>query len=939
MMSAGSRSIYLSSVAVLLLCGAPGIDAAVAGSAARTAQAGSKATKAEAAEPSQSFPVVEIPHARFVLPNGLTVLVIEDHRTPTVAVQVWHHVGSANETPGRTGFAHLFEHLVFNGSEHMNTDWFKPLNEIGATGMNGTTSLDRTNYFQTVPTAGLDRTLWLEADRMGHLLPAVDQAKLDEQRGVVQNEKRQRSNTPTGDVPERIAKMTYPEGHPYSWQTIGSMEDLNAASLTDVAEFYNKWYGAANTVLVLAGDITLEQAKAKAEHFFGWIPSGPPLNRAKQWPAKMIGEKRDVMDLRTSNASVLMVWNAPGWADKDARLLSLAAEALGGSQDSPLTKRLIRDEKLASDARVSIEISELGSQFVIDVTVRPGVDPAKIEAVINEELATLLSRGPSVEDLNRIKFDRYASLVKSTEATDRRGQILAENELYAGSADFYRTSQQWNQSATPESIAAAARRWLSDGRYVLNARPVPDYKVAANDPTLGQIPPIGKPASFQLPALKSATLSNGMKVELAEFHQTPTVSFSLMFDAGIAPDRTASAPGLGAIAVRETLNGTKTRSALDIGKLQRDLGTRISWSTGLEMTRVSMTALKLRVDQSLALLSDVLMNPIFPESEWKRVRDNGIDDIREQLKAPAGKTYYSLPKIMYGAEHPYAAKATPESLMKLTTADFKEFYSRWIRPDNATLLIVGDTTLADIIPQLENSLGRWRAPQQPLPVKPPLPAPQKIKGPRVVLVDQPGATSTIIQVVQGGPVRSDPDFDTKDLFAQILGGNFLSRLNMNLREEKHWSYGATAKIGEQALVGQFAAGSAVQVDKTAAAMKEIDRELRDVIGRRPPTAAEVAMARNSMLLGLPAQLGTNSNTMTLYAQQNEFGLTDDYWNNYSSNVSAITPERVSAAAKSLIKPSEWAWFVVGDLSKIEADIRALNLGPVEVVDAMGNPIR
>src|SRR5262245_62167366 len=342
------------------------------------------AASARAADPpagaAPDLGVPDIPFTKKVLANGLTVIVHEDHKAPVVGVNVWYHVGSKNERPGRTGFAHLFEHLMFNGSEHANSDWFKFVADFGATGVNGTTNNDRTNYFQTVPTGALDRTLWLESDRMGHLLAALDQAKLDEQRGVVQNEKRQGENRPYS-TSERISPaLSYPPGHPYSWQVIGSMEDLNAASLEDVREWFRGYYGAANAVIVLCGDVVAADAIAKVEKYFGDVPSGPPVTRPEGWVAKRTGTQPVCAEARVPLPRVDKVWNTPGWAARDSHLLELAASVLARGEGSRLYERLVRKEGIAAEVAAIQDDNEIAGQFWVSATAAPGVKVAKVEA-------------------------------------------------------------------------------------------------------------------------------------------------------------------------------------------------------------------------------------------------------------------------------------------------------------------------------------------------------------------------------------------------------------------------------------------------------------------------------------------------------------------------------------------------------------------------------
>lgn len=886
----------------------------------------------------ETLPVVEISHEKIVMPNGLTLIVHEDHSTPVVSVGIWYHVGSANETEGRSGFAHLFEHLMFNGSENANTDWFAAMNEVGATGMNGTTGNDRTNYFQTVPTGALDRVLWLESDRMGHLLGAVDEAKLDEQRRVVQNEKRQRANTPLGEAPEMVAAATYPEGHPYSWTPIGSMEDLDAASVEDVQTFFKRWYGPSNAVLVLSGDVTAEQAREKVEQYFGDIPSGPPLTRSREQIAKMTGESRGELEAAVANAIVMKVWNAPGWASDDAQLLELAARALSGGPTSRLQKRLVRELQLASEVSVNMQKLELGSQFVVQATVRPGVELSDLEAALDTEMAGFLAEGPSAEELERIKFDYYSSSVRAMVSTMSKASTLAEGELYVGSPDFYRHRLETIYAASPVAVRDMARQWLSDGVYVLEVSPQPTYTASATGADRTTPPAVGAPAAFALPPLQHATLSNGLRIALAERHDVPTVDLSMIFDIGSLPDRDPASVGL-STAMALATTGTTSLSELEIAARRQALGASIGWQTNSEYSRFGLGALKLKLEDSLDLYADILKNPTFPEAEWDRLRAIYAASYEDNKRSPAGKVGMVSPALNYGADHPYAQQFTPEIASRLTTDDFRRFYDQWIRPDLATLFIVGDTTMEEITPLLEARLSDWRAPAGPAPVKPPLPAVQPRAGVRVVLIDQPGAESSLVLAGQAGPLRSDPDYEVFDLVNTLVGGSFTSRLNMNLREDKGWSYGARSELDAGRFLGRVSVGAAVQTDKTAEAMREIDREIRELGTTRRPTGQEILEARNDMLLGMPARLQGSGGVLGLYRTAYEHNLPDDYWNAYVPRIQALTPSQIESAAARLYDPSTLTWIVVGDLGEIEADVRALGLGAVEVVDVEGHRIR
>ena len=536
------------------------------------------------AQKSGSYPDIDIPYQKHVLPNGLTLLIHEDHKAPIVAGNVWYHVGSKDERPGRTGFAHLFEHLMFNGSEHYNDDFFRAMEPVGATKMNGTTWYDRTNYFENVPTSALDMTLWLESDRMGHLTGAIDQKKLDEQRGVVQNEKRQGESQPYGKVDEIIAANTYPAGHPYSWTTIGSMEDLNAASVDDVKDWFKTYYGAANATLVIAGDVDPADVLKKVTLYFGDIPSGPVVKHQKAWIAKMTGEHRAVLQDRVPLARLYKTWNVPGITTRDFTLLDIGSDVLTGGKNSRLYKRLVYTDQIATDVSASMGPFEIGSQFQITATAKPGVELSRIEAAINEELARFLKDGPTDEELGRIKTSNYAALVRGVERIDGSGgksYILAQGQVYADDPEQYKRVQKWIRKATAADVRNTARQWLSDGVFALEVHPFPEYSTAKTGADRSKMPVPGTAPALELPPLTRDTLSNGLKIVLAERHNVPVVQMNLIVDAGYAADSLAK-PGTAKLALGMIDEGTKSLDSLQISKRAQELGLDDAFLTGFE---------------------------------------------------------------------------------------------------------------------------------------------------------------------------------------------------------------------------------------------------------------------------------------------------------------------------------------------------------------------
>ena len=533
---------------------------------------------------------VDIPFHKFFLDNGLTVIVHEDHKAPIVAINVWYHVGSKNEKPGKTGFAHLFEHLMFGGSEHSKGRYIDTMEKIGATDLNGTTNNDRTNYFENVPTSAVDLTLWMESDRMGFLLGALDQKTLDLQRGVVQNEKRQGENQPYAVSRQLITQNTYPAGHPYSWTVIGDMADLGAASMDDVKEWFKTYYGPSNVTIVLAGDIDLKTAKEKVEKYFGNIPAGPPVAHQEVWVAKMTGTHRQIVQDRVPQARIYKVWNIPQYGSADADYLDMVSDVLSLGKTSRLYKRLVYDDQIATDAGAFVSLNEIGGQFRVQATAQPGQGLAQVEKELDEELARFLKEGPTAEELARVKAQHEASFVRGIERIGGFGgksDRLAQSQVFEGSPDAYKVSLKRVQDATAEDLKAVASRWLSDGVYVLEVRPFPDYKAAATGADRSKAPEVGAPPDLKLPKLQHATLSNGLKVILAERHEVPLVEFWLNVDAGYAADQFAS-PGTASMTMALLTGGTKTRTALQISDEEALLGAQLAARSNMDVSTVEL---------------------------------------------------------------------------------------------------------------------------------------------------------------------------------------------------------------------------------------------------------------------------------------------------------------------------------------------------------------
>jgi zinc protease len=899
------------------------------------------AHKVSAAAASIDIPIPDIKYTKFVLANGLTVLVHEDHKAPIVAVNTWYHVGSKNEKQGKTGFAHLFEHLMFSGSDDFNHTYINAMEKIGATNLNGTTNNDRTNYFENVPTSMLDYVLFAESDRMGHLLGVLDQKKLDLQRGVVQNEKRQGENQPYGVTEQLLTENTYPVGHPYSWTVIGSMTDLDAASLSDVQEWFKTYYGPNNVTVVIAGDITPEVAREKVEKYYGEIPPGPPIAKQEVWIAKRSGTHRGWVQDRVPQARLYRVWNVPEFGSPEEAQLDLVEQVLGRGKTSRLYKRLVYKDQIATSATATNDTNEIGGQFDLTLTANPNEDLSKVETAADEELQNFLKNGPTAAELQLAKtqiLGSYARIVERIGGFGGKSDLIAKCQSFKGNPDCWKDYLKWVKAATPASVKKAANDWLSDGDYVLEVHPYPTTFKTDAKLDRSKEPAPGDPVSLKLPSLQKATLSNGLKVVLAERHSAPVVNFTLMVDSGYSADP-ADATGTVSFEQRMLEEGTPTRDSLKIGEELESLSANFNAGAGLDYSVVSLNTLKSTMDPSLEIYADLILHPAFPEKEFLRLQKERIAGIQREKVAPQAMALRVVPTLLYGAGHPYAVPftgtGTEASVSKMTREDLVKFHETWFKPNNATLLVVGDTSLTELKPKLEKLLASWKPGDVPQRTVPHVAEPAKDV---VYLIDRPGSGQSVIFGAQLAPPQNDPDALALQLVNDIFGGKFSSRINMNLREDKHWSYGVRSVLPAAKGQRPYISISAVQTDKTKESMVELVKEYNNIVGSKPITEEELRDEQTNATLALPGSFETVQQLSGAYSNILQYGLPEDYYNTFTQKALALTPDSANEIAKKYILPDHLIWVVVGDMSKVESGVRELNLGEVHKIDADGNPV-
>ncbi|HEX6992692.1 MAG TPA: pitrilysin family protein [Gammaproteobacteria bacterium] len=894
---------------------------------------------------SSGPPELNLTYERFTLDNGLRVIVHEDRKAPVVAVSVWYHVGSKNEPEGKTGFAHLFEHLMFNGTEHYDGEWFLPMQQVGATDMNGTTWLDRTNYFQTVPTPALDLALWMESDRMGHLLGAVTQEKLDNQRGVVQNEKRQGDNEPYGRVNYALYEGLFPPGHPYRHPTIGSMEDLDAATLEDVRQWFRDYYGPNNAVLVLAGDIDVETAREKVERYFGDIPAGPEVDTYETWVPTRLSNTREIQHDEVPAVLVNRAWVVPPRTTRDRALLDLAAAVIGQGRNSRLYVDLVYEQQVASQVNVGVTPFELASVFDLSVVLNPG-QPADVGSeAIDRIIADFIQNGPTADELERVVASINASIVRGLERVggfDGKAVTLAEGELYAGDPLFVKTYLEWINAATPADVQNAARRWLGDGWHQVDVVPAGSYSTSSEGvDRSGGLPPIPTDMpSLKFPEIHTGTLSNGIEVVLAERHELPIVEMSIQFDAGYAADAGGKL-GVASFAMSMLDTGTQTRSALEISDEEARLGAEISAGSSLDASSVSLSALKTQLEPSIALWADLILNPVFAEEEIERLRTRWIASIAQEKSEPQSLALRLLPPILYGDDHaygvPFTGTGTVESISSITQEDLLRFKETWLRPDNARIFIVGDTTLDEITPILERTFRGWRAPATPPPRK----NVAKVElpdSPRMILIDKPNSPQAFILAGHVAPGLGTERDLAIEAMNNVLGGTFTARVNMNLREAKGWAYGARTTF--QAARGDrpFLVYAPVQIDRTGDSIAELIRELESIKTTRPITQDEMQLVIAGLTRELPGRFETSSAVLSSLVTSARYGRPLDFAATLTERYEALTLEDLQSAAEDIVHPQSLVWIVVGDLRQIRPQVEALGIAPIEIWNDDGEPI-
>ena len=873
---------------------------------------------------------------KYTLPNGMDVILHEDHSIPMVAVNVWYHVGSKNEKPGRTGFAHLFEHMMFQGSKHHDKEYFEPLQKVGGS-INGSTSEDRTNYWENVPSNQLELALWLEADRMGFLLPAMTQEKLDNQRDVVKNERRQGlENQPYAKAYDLIPALLYPKDHPYSWPVIGSMADLSAASLEDVSAFFQTYYAPNNASLCIAGDFQPAEAKKLVEKYFASIPAGPPVDRLQAWQPQLEGVRRAIMEDQVSLPRLFMVWHSPAWYTPGDAEMDILAGILTFGKTSRLYKALVYDQQIAQDVYAAQFSQEIGSLFLIQATAREGHTLDELEKAIDAEMNRIFSSGVTEQELAQMQNTSEAQFVRSLALIGGfggRADRLNEYNVLLGDPG----KLQWDMDRYLKVSAASVQQQAKESldlnrRAILHV--IPQGRLNAVESKVDRSVPPGAAgeSEFRPPAIQRAKLSNGLNVMLVEDHKLPLVHMNLVINSGWAADP-RERPGAGSLTAELLDEGTKSRSAIEISQATQSIGATLGTSSSFDGSIVQLNVLKKHLDTGMAIVSDIVLNPTFPQEELERQRKNYLGRIQQEAKDPSVAARKTFLRILYGPDHPYGqpytGSGTESSIQAIQRDDLVNFYKANYLPNNATVAIAGDLTMEEAKSKLENTFGTWKAGA----VKEnKIPEPRGPEKTTIYIVDKPNAAQSVIYAGNLGIRRSDPDYMASQVLNRAFGGKFTSRINLNLRENKGYSYGSRSSFMDSRGVGAFWVTAPVQTQSTKESIVEIMKELNDVSTERPLTAGELSDAKDNIVKSFPQQFQTFPSIANMMGEIVVFGLPDDYWTKMIAEINAVTSEMATSAAKEHMKSDRLIVVVVGDRQTIEPRIRELNLGEVQILD-------
>lgn len=878
---------------------------------------------------------IDIPFTKFELDNGLDVIVVENTSSPTVTIVAGYHVGSKNEASGKTGFAHLFEHLLFGETEDSGKPLPDVLGDIGVSILNGFTSNDMTVYYEAGPVSAVDAMLWVQAQRMGRFLGSFSQKRLDDQRGVVQNELRQRRGGPYGNERNIIIENTYPEGHPYSWSVGGSIEDLDRVTLEDAKAWFRKYNAPNNATIVLVGDISVSEAREKVEKYFGSIEPSAPIARMKAAPALPVSERRVLNELSNVPAGrVTLIWNTPEAGSSDKPAIDVLATILGGDKSSRFHKKLITEKQLASKISAFQNALEIGGQLTVQLTAREGVSTQALEAEARAVLNEIVADGVTQRELDRAKTKARVRALTDLGNPIGVAVALMQNNFFHDDPGFFKNELERLDALSLREINSISKALLSQPAFVLETVASPNLSANAASKMGATVPNIERETRPEFSTPTEIELSNGLRVVIQNRPNSPLFAADLIFKAGAVEDPEGKF-GLAELAVNMLEEGAGRRSVTELNDAIADLGAEMSLHADLELSRIDLVGPAEQFDAVFTIVSDMVSKQSLTQSSLDRKKNQQIDAIKAEVAGTFGPANRMLLDLLFQRPHPYArpmqATGYVEDLDRISLQDVDQFHDAYITPDNATLLLVGDFSEVDIKRKLETKFRNWRQSRQSSDASERDWTVSR-QPTRVVLVDRPEASQSAIVAAAVLEPMSEEEEAAFDLVVRTMGSGISSRLGANLREDKGWSYGVGMSTSITAAHEYFNITTSVQTDKTAEAMQEIIKELDNLQDSRPITDTELEINRMAALGQINmSNFDLRSTILTLRRlayKGRRFDSAPEDW----SRIEAVDIDDVRSASQFKKYTDSMVWIIYGDLSKIKDPIEALELGDVEVME-------
>ena len=907
---------------------------------------------------------IVIPYQKYILPNGLTVILAEDHSDPIVHVDVTYHVGSAREEIGKSGFAHFFEHMMFEGSDDVAArQHFKIVYGAGGT-MNGSTNLDRTNYFETVPSNQLEKMLWLESDRMGFLLDAVTQPKFEIQRSTVKNERGQNyDNRPYGLTGEFTSKNLYPYGHPYSWLTIGYVEDLNRVDVNDLKNFFLRWYSPNNATLTIGGDIKPAQAISLVEKYFGSIPRGPEVTRTILPPVVL---EKDRYASYTDNYAKLPVLSktyptVPNY-DKDMAALSCLADVLGRGKNSVFYQQMIKTQK-ALNASASSRLTELAGEFNIQVTPYPGKSLASMDSLVQESFAAFEKRGVTDDDIARFKGISESNYINSLQSVSGKVSQLAAFQTFTGNPNMIGKQFEMSQALTKEDVMNAYNKYIK-GKHsvtisvlVKNQPGVPaampdnytidsshythpnygyaglKYVKAKDNFDRSKQPAAGANPLSKVPSFTTKQWPNGVKMIFSESNELPVVNISIRVPGGQLAEPDATKSGIAAITAAMLNEDTKKYTAEQMSIELQKLGSSINVSSALDGTVFNVQSLKQNLSKTLALLEERMLDPDFNQASFTRIQKQAMESFKQVKSQPATIATNVFEKIEYGnSPLGRSTNGTEETVKSFTLKDVQDFYTNNFTSQGTRVVVTGDVKEKDILPQLAflNKLPNKKTD----PVKPAAGVP--VSKSVIYLVDVPKAAQTEFRIGMPTNVTYDAtgDFYKLGLLNYTIGGDFNSRLNLNLREDHGWTYGARSVFNANEYQGEYVFSAGIRADATDSALSETIREIKNYADNGIKDD-ELAFTKNSIGQRDALAYETGAQKAAFIGRILQYNLPANYVQIQSNILKNMSKPEIDALAKKWLNVNKMNILLVGDKAKILSGLQKTGYEIVEL-DVDGN---